>query len=149
MRLLIIQQPPNLLAWPTCLLSCCPTQSAPMPPVAQNGPDVPVQAVAAMGETSVAQAKTTAFEGDQWCAHAESYCCYWPSALCPLPSLTPCPSQQLMMRTSERRASIPAVISVRMTQMADLCWKLEVGFLSILNICINTQIILKYAVLLA
>lgn len=77
-------------------------------------------------------------EGEQWCAHAESYRCCWPSALCPFPNLTLCPSQRLTIYASERRASSPAVISARMTQVADLCWRLEGVFSYILNICMNT-----------
>lgn len=77
-------------------------------------------------------------EGEQWCAHAESYCYCWPSPLCPFPKLMPWPSQQLMIRTSERKASSPAMIKARMTQVDDLFWKLEWVFLYILNIYINT-----------
>ena len=152
LRPLVIRQPPHLLACssptaPTRPLSCCPTRNGPVPPLAPGVVSLCLcgrrchraQAAAGVEETGVGQRPLLQrlCEGEQWCAHAESYCYCWPSALCPFPSLTPCPSQQLMIYTSERRASSPAMINARMIQVVDFCWKLEGVFSYVLNICIN------------
>ena len=153
LRPLVIRQPPHLLACssptaPTRPLSCCPTRNGPVPPLAQGWSRCACVAGGATGRRQRQGWRRPVLarqrpllqrlcEGEQWCAHAESYCYSWPSALCPFPSLTPCPSQQLMIYTSERRASSPAMINARMTQVVDFCWKLEGVFSYALNICIN------------